>query len=154
MKPSNLSTDGLLSAVREADQLLAGHLTTPSIKYWARISTGPLWKWDMRTRAIIGALHAMHRWRLHAAGVVPFERYLQHHVHAAATSHVIDPDAYAELRRILPKPTEPLHMYGLAPNWLHPWSEAGQRLSVSMAAASTAEPRKLPAAQAVPMARV
>jgi hypothetical protein len=135
MKPSNLSKDSLLVAVHEADQLLNGHLTTPAIKYWARIKTGPLWKWDLRTRAIMGALHTLNRWRLHAAGVVTFERYLLHHIHAAVTSHVIDPDAYAELRRILPLPNEPLCMFGLAPQWLHPWSPVGQRLSGSLAAA-------------------
>lgn len=127
MKPTDLTKDGLLAAVQEADELLKHELTTPSIRHWCRASCGPLYRENIRTRAIAGALHALARWRQHAPTNVSFLRYLAHHVHAAQWSRVIDPAAYAELRRILPRPVEPLRMYGVIPIWEHAWSEARRR---------------------------
>ena len=137
MKPSNLTKDGLLAAVQEADELLKHELTTPSIRHWCRASCGPLYREDIRTRAIAGALHALARWRQHARTSVPFARYLAHHVHAAQWSRVIDPAAYAELRRVLPRPVEPLRMYGVIPIWEHAWSEARRLHRVTTQSAPT-----------------
>lgn len=130
-----VSAADLVAAVSEADQLLRHELTSRSIRYWSKTTGGPLWEQDLRTRTVASALHILARWRREAPPSITFLTYVAHHVWAAANvAKVIDKAAYAELRRLIPRPVEPLRMYALVPSWDHPWSEA-HRAETVMAAA-------------------
>ncbi len=88
------------------------NLDTATIKAWQRAQTPSL---RMKARVVVTGLHIWRKWNVSDAS---FIEYATHHVWAHKGKQVPDQGAYAELRRFLPMPDEPLRLRPYSKQWL------------------------------------
>lgn len=87
-------------------------LETSTIKAWQRAQPPSL---KMKARVVVTGLHIWRKW---VAADTGFLEYAAHHVWAHKGKPVADQGAYAELRRLLPKPEGPLRLRPYGRDWL------------------------------------